>query len=269
MLLVVLSSDAAAQSGESAEMTEATETAEVPFGAGERAEYKVTLGIFGSVGEGAMEILGIEEIRGRPTYHLRLTVKGRVLFASVDDRLESWLDSSSLIAHRFEQDQKEPTTKRHRVYDFYPQENRWMLTDLREETEEEDEMSTDEPLDEVSFLYFARTLPLEVGETYTFDRYFRDERNPVILKVLRRETIEVPAGTFDTIVVQPIIKSRGLFSEGGQAEVYFTDDERRMLVQMKSRVPVLGSLSLHLENFTPGKVAFTDSAPARPSDRDR
>ena len=42
-----------------------------------------------------------------------------------------------------------------------------------------------------SFLYFLRTIPLDVGETYTFDRYFRPDRNPVTIKVLRTERIRV------------------------------------------------------------------------------
>jgi cysteine sulfinate desulfinase/cysteine desulfurase-like protein len=39
---------------------------------------------------------------------------------------------------------------------------------------------------------------------------------------------------------------------GGRAEVYFTDDDRRLLVQMKSRIPVIGSLNLFLSSYTPG-----------------
>ena len=88
-------------------------------------------------------------------------------------------------------------------------------------------LDTSEPLDDVAFLYYARTLPLEVGETYTINRYFREDGNPVVLRVLRKETIRMPAGTFNTIVVQPIIQTDGLFGEGGEAEVYFTDDARR------------------------------------------
>ena len=74
----------------------------------------------------------------------------------------------------------------------------------------------------------------------------------MILKVLRKETIQVPAGTFDTIVVRPIIKSPGLFGEGGEAEVYFSDDERRLLVCLTSKVSIVGSLSLHLTDIEEG-----------------
>ena len=79
-----------------------------------------------------------------------------------------------------------------------------------------------------------------MGDVYTIPRYFQEDGNPVVLKVLRRETVTVPAGTFNTVVVQPMIQTDGLFGKGGEAEVYFTDDTRRMLVQLRSKVPVVG-----------------------------
>ena len=82
-----------------------------------------------------------------------------------------------------------------------------------------------------------------------------------MLKVLRKETIEVPAGTFNTVVVQPIIQTDGLFGQGGEAEVFFTDDERRILVHMRSKVPWVGSLSLHLRSYEPGTRLSTSIDP--------
>ena len=108
-----------------------------------------------------------------------------------------------------------------------------------------------EPLDETSFLFFLRTIPLEVGRTYEFFRYFQPEGNPVVIRVLRKERIEVPAGTFNTIVVQPLITSPGLFSEKEKAEVWISDDNIRMVVQIRSHVK-FGSLRLALRKYTPG-----------------
>ena len=62
----------------------------------------------------------------------------------------------------------------------------------------------------------------------------------------------MPAGTFETIVVRPIIRARGLLGEGGEAEIYLTDDDRRLLVRLSSRVAVIGSLSLHLRSVREG-----------------
>ena len=91
-------------------------------------------------------------------------------------------------------------------------------------------------------------MPLEVGQTYVFNRYFRPDRNPVTIRVLRRERVRVPAGVFNAIVVQPIIKTTGIFSEGGQAEIWLSDDDKRMMLQMKSRLS-FGTLNLFLRSY--------------------
>jgi hypothetical protein len=180
----------------------------------------------------------------------------------VDDTFESWIDVHGLFSRRYHQDQKEVRFERQRKFDFFPERRTFRRTD----TGETGTLPTDRPLDEVSFLYYARTLPLRVGETYTLNQYFRDDGNPVVLRVLRRETVRVPAGTFNTIVVQPVIRTRGLFGEGGQAEVFFSDDERRILVQMRSRVRLVGSLSLHLQEYQAGRpYVATPSQPVRTS----
>ena len=225
-----------------------TAAAPVPFLLGESLSYKVSVGIFGASGHGSLTVAGLDTIRQRPAYHLRMLIKGGILFGKVDDRLESWLDAFKLCALRFEQDQHEIRYRRHRILDFFHEECRWQRVD----SQEGGSMPTDAPLDEISFIYFVRTIPLEVGQTYTFDRYFKREGNPVILQVLRKQRITLPAGVFDTVVVRPIIHSGGLFGQGGEAEIYFTDDGRRLPVELRSKVPVLGHLDLALERYSPG-----------------
>ncbi|MEJ2502250.1 MAG: DUF3108 domain-containing protein [Gemmatimonadota bacterium] len=227
-----------------------TRPASVPFGVGERAEYTVSLGILGDVGEGAMEVVGLEDVHGHETYHLRLDIEGKVLVGSVDTRLESWLDTHQLFARRFHKDQKELSYEADRWYDFHPD----SMIYRRRSTGAVDTLASSQPLDDVSFLYFARTLPLEVGDTYTFERYYKESGNPVRLEVLRREVMMNPNGdSIPVVVVQPIIQTGGLFGEGGEAEVYFTDDWRRILVKMTSKVPVIGRLGLTLTGYTPGR----------------
>jgi hypothetical protein len=225
-----------------------TALAPVPFGPGERAEYQVKLGPV-SVGEGHMEVNGVESIRGHRSYHVSMGVSGGIPLARVNNLYQSWIDVEKLTSRRFIQDQNEVRYERFRHFEFFPEERRWSRVDV----DEAGELPTDLPLDDISFVYYARTLPLEVGDTYELDRYFQERGNPVIIHVVRRDTVEVPAGTFNTIVVRPIIQTRGLFGEGGEAEIHFSDDDRRVMVLMRSRVPVVGSLSLHLTGVTQGR----------------
>jgi hypothetical protein len=214
---------------------------------GERALYELRLA-GREVGNGSLEVLGEEEVGGHTTLHTTMQISGGVLFARVNDRFDSWIDPEHLFSRRFVQDQKELTSKRYRAYDMAPEQKTFRVRDGAQE-----ELSSTQPLDDVSFLYYARTLPLHVGDVDTIPRYFKPGHD-VILRVLRKERITVPAGTFETIVVQPTITNvGGLFGQGGQAEVYFSDDAARTLVMMKSRVPVVGSLSLHLKEFRASK----------------
>ena len=211
--------------------------------AGERATYELRLA-GKTVGSGSLEVLGEERVNGHLTMHASLAVQGGVLFARVNDRFDSWIDPEQLFSRRFVQDQKELTRTRHHEYDIVPEEKVF-----RQDGGEQGTLGSTQPLDDVSFLFFARTLPLQVGDVDTIPRYFKPGHD-VILRVLRKERVTVPAGTFETVVVQPTITNAGgLFGQGGQAEVYFTDDAARTIVQIRSKVPVIGSLSLHLKEF--------------------
>lgn len=223
--------------------------AEMPFSLGERLTYDLKFGKI-KVGEGVMELLGIEEVRGREAWHSRFRVRGGVPFYRVDDVLESWFSRDGLHSLRFVQDLEEGGRVRERRYEIFPETKSWREGDAPEQA------GVEAPLDDGAFLYFVRTIPLEVGQTYSFDRYFRPDRNPVVIKVLGRETIKVPAGTFETIVIQPVIKSKGIFSEKGEARIWLTDDARRMMVQMKSKTKI-GSLNLYLTSTRPTPPATT------------
>ncbi|MBK8250774.1 MAG: DUF3108 domain-containing protein [Gemmatimonadetes bacterium] len=210
----------------------------VPFALGERFTYDLKFGKI-KVGEGTMETLGLETIRGIEAWHTRFRVRGGVPFYRVDDVLESWFARDGLYSLRFVQDLEEGGKVRERRYEMFPERQAFREGDAPEQP------SVAAPLDDGAFLYFVRTLPLEAGHTYSFDRYFRPDRNPVVIKVLGRETIKVPAGTFQTVVIQPVIKSKGIFSEKGEARIWLTDDAQRMMVQMKSKTKI-GSLNLYL-----------------------
>jgi hypothetical protein len=228
-----------------------------PFGVGERAEYRASWGVLGRVGTGAIRIDGVDTVRGREAYHVVFTIRGGIPGARVDNRFESWLDRERLHSHRFVQQTREVRFRRDRTREFFPDELRWTgRTNTRDES---GELTTSLPLDETSFLYYLRTMDLEVGREYTLDRYWNPDGNPVRIRVLRRETVRVPAGTYRTIVVQPIIRTSGLFSEGGEAEVYFSEGPTRELVMLTAKMSI-GTLRLQLEKFEP---AARQAAPAR------
>jgi len=242
-----------AQAGDTTPRTRAV----VPFAAGERLVYDVKFG-FLHVGGGSMEVAGIDSVRGRAAWHTVFHVHGGTLFFKVNDRLESWIDVNQLVSLRHWQELSEGRRERLRKFEIIPE--RGVVV----EEGKGEGPTVAEPLDDGAFLYFVRTIPLEVGQTYQFERYFRPDRNPVTIRVLRRERVRVPAGEFDAIVVQPIIKTKGIFSEGGRAEVWLSDDADRIMVQMKSKLS-FGSLNLYLTSYQRGAAPAPEhSAPVSP-----
>jgi len=96
-----------------------------------------------------------------------------------------------------------------------------------------------------------RTLPLNEGDFYTFDRYFTAAGNPITFRVLRRERVRVPAGSFDTIVIEPVIRTLFVFKPEAHARIYVTDDDRRIVVQMEAMTRI-GKLIFYLTDYDEG-----------------
>ena len=213
----------------------------VPFAVGESLSYSLKFGVL-RVGSANMSVRGMTSVRGLDVVHTVFAITGGTLFFRVNDVMQSWIEPHAFASLRFWQDVNEGSYHARRRYEFFPERQRYAFGDQPEQ------QSVTTPLDDGSFIYFIRTQPLEVGTTYTFDRYFDPVANPVKIKVLRKERIEVPAGTFDAIVVQPLIKTSGIFSEGGRAEIWFSDDSRRLMLQMKSKLS-FGSLNLYLLKY--------------------
>jgi hypothetical protein len=245
--------EATAQTDSSTYPAPALSTKPMPFGAGERMEYVAKIG-FTHVGRGSMETVGVEDIRGRPAVHTRFQLKGRALFYSANYLLESWVDQATFTSLRFTQDNDEDQSEKDKVYEIFPDRQTYQVNSGPELP------SVTDPLDEGALLYYVRTMDLEVGKTYTLNRYFRPDRNPVIVKVIKRETVSLPAGKYNTIVIQPIIKSKGIFSEKGQALIWLSDDKDRVMVQMRVKLAVT-TINLQLTKHIPAANAPPNTPP--------
>jgi hypothetical protein len=214
----------------------------VPFAPGERLEYEVKFGIF-RVGRASMEVLGVDTVRGVPAYHVRFAIRGSAVFYSLTDTLESWFSVYDLTSRRFIQDNRENGKRYYHRYEIHPEQG-YFVQDERDTLP-----TTQEPLDDASFFYFARTVPLEVGRTYEYPRYFKPDRNPVTLHVLADDSISTPAGRFAAIAVSPVFRSRGLFAAGGRARVYLHADSTRIPLLIRSWMSV-GNLTMSLRSRT-------------------
>jgi hypothetical protein len=219
--------------------------AQVPWGVGEYLEYDISFGKI-HVGNGNMEVLPMDTVRGHDAWHTIFRLNGGIPFYRVHDKYEDWLDVETLSTLRSRQDIDEGGYEPKRLYEIYPDRREYVEVSRKDA---KPMPSVARPLSDASFIYFLRTVPLRVGMDTSFSNYFRADRNPVRFKVVRRDTIKVGAGKFATIVVQPSFASK-LFCSDCRAEVWLSDDDNRIIVQMKSKVS-FGSLNLYLKKYTP------------------
>lgn len=225
------------------------EAVSLPFAVGEKLVYRASLGRFGGTGRAAMRVEAGEEVRGRPTYLLHFELRGRVVGLGVEVHTRSWLDPAVMASLRFAKRERSPLSSLTETVELYPERRRWVTAS------DSGEMTTDAPLDELSFIYLVRTLPLADGAEYVLNRHYDPARNPTLVRVVGRELVTVPAGEFRTVVVEMRVKDPRRYDGEGTVRLYLTDDDRRIPVRIASRMRRAGATVLALESLTLGALA--------------
>jgi hypothetical protein len=208
---------------------------------GQRFIYSVSFSGL-HVGSAELALVGQDTLSGYPVWRAMLHITAGFGFFGVNDSTVSWFDTATFSSRHFVQRLREGRYRADRDFRIDPER---MVYSKKGKPEVP---SVALPLDDISFLYFVRTLTLDTGAVLTFNRYFQPEGNPVTIRVIKRERIQVPAGEFDAMLIQPEITTSGIFSKNGQARVWLSDDSSRTLVQLKSRLS-FGSINLYLNQI--------------------
>lgn len=224
---------------------------QLPFSVGEKLGYDVSIENGRKVGDGSMWIEGPVDVRGTSTYLLRFDSRVRIAMLTGVSRSSSWFDPIKKLSLRYLKHEKNPLTSDDVSVEMFPDDKKWKSADGKG-----GDSPGDLPLDELSFIYFIRTLPLTPGATYQFDRHFDAARNPVVIKVVRREMIPTPMGELKTILVEMRVRDPKHYRGGGLIRFNLTDDECRLPARIESTMPVVGKavLTMKSEN-APGQCA--------------
>jgi hypothetical protein len=215
-----------------------------PFQVGERFQYAAKLGIL-RLGTAWMSVTGIDTVRGNESYVFEFGLEASALTWKSKNVLQSWTGTRDLISRRFHQDLLENGKERKRYYEIFPDSLKYV-----QEQKPGSKETVADPLDDAAFFYFLRTIPLEMGKTYTYARYFRKELNPVSIKVVKREKMELPDGKdVPCLIINPVVGEDGLFAPRSQAMLWLTDDDRRIPVQIRAKLPY-GTITLRLEKVS-------------------
>jgi Protein of unknown function (DUF3108) len=101
--------------------------------------------------------------------------------------------------------------------------------------------------DSLSAIFYAASQPMVVGQSIRFPLADSMRTVTVAMKVEAKEEIKTPAGTFQTIRVEPTA-DEGIVKNRGNIWVWYTDDARHMPVQIRARL-FWGTITAHLLSY--------------------
>ncbi len=171
------------------------------------------------------------------------------LFFPVEDRIESILISGAPpndigVPRLYRERIREGWTRFQKDAAFDRQKLEVTTKDFLKKSEITSKI-TSKTYDTLSSFFYFRSVPLKVGASYFIDIFDCKKLWNTEVQVLRREEIETPLGRFKTVVIKPVLKFEGIFARTGDMFIWLTDDERRIPVQMKSKVRI-GSITATL-----------------------
>jgi hypothetical protein len=101
--------------------------------------------------------------------------------------------------------------------------------------------------DSLSAIFYAASQPMVVGQSIRFPLADSMRTVTVAMKVEAKEEIKTPAGTFQTIRVEPTA-DEGVVKNRGNIWVWYTDDARHMPVQIRAHL-FWGTITAHLLSY--------------------
>ena len=214
------------------------------FKLGEKLTFIIRYGII-KAGSSTMAIPDIVNHNGYECFKIITKARSSNFFSAffkVRDEVVSYMDKDGLYTWGFEKHLREGNYRSDRYVD-YDQVHGWAVTNKK------DSLRIPPCVQDIlTTFYYIRTRKLEVGKSYFVDNHADNKLYPLEVKVHKKERIKVKAGTFDCIVVEPILRASGIFKSKGRLLVWLTDDERKIPVQMKSKI-LIGYITAELKKI--------------------
>lgn len=218
------------------------------FGVGEKLTFTIGWKMI-KAGEATMEVGEVFDHQGRPAYKITTLARSFPFFDSfykVRDTAESWIDVEGLFTWYFRKKLYEGSYQNEQIQEY---------DQFRDIVYSRDTIFSVPRYvqDVLSALYFVRTMDLQVGDTVYLENFTKTKCYPLQIIIHTKEIVEVPAGKFKCIKVEPLLKAAGLFKHEGNLAVWLTDDRLKMPVLMKSKV-LVGSIDAELTDYEIGEL---------------
>jgi len=217
----------------------------LPFAPGEQLNFAVK---YGMVRAGDAK-LAVETGKSPANYRLLSTAKSSRFFDTffpVDDRIISEWSPTLRAPVAFEKRSREGKYKKDESLHFDHERGLAIYGNGKREKMPPGSQ------DVLSAFYMVRAHKLAPGMSFQIPNHADGKNYQLVVKVHTRETVDVPAGHFSCLVVEPMLRTSGLFKQEGRLLIWVTDDARHMPVQMKSKIAV-GSIVAELESFRMGQ----------------
>jgi len=214
------------------------------FKVGEKLTFIIRYGII-RAGSSTMSIPEIINRNGYECFKIETEARSSSFFSAffkVRDRVVSYMDKDGLFTWGFEKHLREGKFRADR-YVEYDQVNGWAVTNKKDSLQIPPCVQ-----DILTTFYYIRTQNLDVGKSLFLDNHADNKLYPLEVKVHKKERLKVKAGTFDCLVVEPILRASGIFKSKGRLLVWLTDDERKIPVQMKSKI-LIGYITAELKKM--------------------
>jgi hypothetical protein len=218
------------------------------FGFGEKLEYRVGYK-FITAGSAYFYVRPQPVVRNnQKCYDIRFEVrslKSLDWLYKVQDGYQTLLDVDGIFPHEFEQHVREGGYSR----DFKAQFDQ--VNNIARANDKEYQIP---PFvhDIVSAFYYVRTHDLKSkrkGDIIQLQNFFDDKTNDLAVRILGRQEIEVGAGTFRCIVIEPVIVEGGLFKSDGRIMIWLSDDDRKIPVKVSAKIPI-GTIDSELTSYS-------------------
>ena len=215
--------------------------AEIPFAPGERLVFELRWAVV-PAGKAVLEVMPMKTIDGTKAYHFRMTAESNAfvdMFYKVRDRIDSYVTADMSHTIHYRKKQHEGGSKRNIKVQFDWNNSTAQYYDGRK-TRDTIEIvpGTFDPL---SVFYYSRLAKFEPDGIIECPVSDGKKLVSGSARIVRKETIEVPGGTFETYLIEPELKDiGGVFKKSKDAKIrlWVTADQRRLPVKIASKVSV-------------------------------
>lgn len=217
--------------------------AETPFREGESIVFRLRWG-FIVAGRATLNVHEQTVVNGVPARHFSTSIRTTGLvdkIYKVRTRLDSYVSLDGTRVLTYEKKQREGKKRAHFTVDFDWAQKTAVRTDQATGESRPPVDLPDTVTDMIGALYRFRQLSLAENKTYTLAVTNGKKVVQGQAKIIKRETVKVPAGKFDAYKITPRTADLGgVFEKDDDADLFlwFTADRRHLPVRVASAVMV-------------------------------